>query len=262
MTKAIVTIKCATCGKEFTVSRLCANSADANSWKQWAAEHYDTCRECYFEAQRQEDAKEAAEDSLPELEGSEKQIAWALSIRAKFAKEIKNFIANAEASLEALKASGEATPAHSAQLAKCRKVAAKMLSETSCRWWIDNRNTSALRLFDAELKNTPDEPIEEPSEELAEETIARETEETVAEITTDSTSETEDTASRAETLIKKYGLVLYMQDQNGKKVPGKIIASIHSQKIKDDGVADEITELYPEILKILLCRYKKSNAIA
>lgn len=252
MTKAIVTIKCATCGKEFTVSRLCANSADANSWKQWAAEHYDTCRECYFEAQRQEEAKEAAEDSLPELEGSEKQIAWALSIRAKFAKEIKTFIANAEASLEALKASGEATPAHSAQLAKCRKVAAKMLSETSCRWWIDNRNTSALRLFDAELKNTPDEPIEEPAEEPAEET-----EETVAESTADNTSETADTASRAEALIKKYGIVLYMQDQNGKKFPGRTIASIHSQKIKDDGAADEITELYPEILKILLCRYKK-----
>lgn len=258
MTKAIVTIKCATCGKEFTVSRLCANSADANSWKQWAAEHYDTCRECYLEAQRQAEAEEAAEDGLPELEGSEKQIDWALSIRAKFAKEIKNFIANAEASLEALKASGEATPAHSAQLAKCRKVAAKMLSETSCRWWIDNRNTSALRLFDAELKNTPDEPIEEP----AEETITSETEEAVAESTADSTSETADTASRAEALIEKYGLVLYMQDQNGKKVPGKTIASIHSQKIKDDGVADEITELYPEILKILLCRYKKSNAIA
>ena len=258
MTKAIVTIKCATCGKEFTVSRLCANSADANSWKQWAAEHYDTCRECYFEAQHQEEAEEAAEDNLPELEGSEKQIAWALSIRAKFAKEIKNFIANAEASLEALKASGEATPAHSAQLAKCRKVAAKMLSETSCRWWIDNRNTSALRLFDAELKNTPDEPIEEP----AEETATNEAEETVTESTADGTNETTDTASRAEALIKKYGLVLYMQDQNGKKVPGKTIASIHSQKIKDDGVADEITELYPEILKILLCRYKKSNAIA
>lgn len=253
MTKAIVTIKCATCGKEFTVSRLCANSADANSWKQWAAEHYDTCRECYLEAQRQAETEEAAEDNLPELEGSEKQIAWALSIRAKFAKGIKNFIANAEASLEALKASGEATPAHSAQLAKCRKVAAKMLSETSCRWWIDNRNTSALRLFDAELKNTPDEPIEEP----AEETITSETEEAVAESTADSTSETADTASRAEDLIEKYGLVLYMQDQNGKKVPGRTIASIHSQKIKDDGAADEITELYPEILKILLCRYKK-----
>lgn len=182
MAKATITIKCTTCGKEFTVSKNCYNRTEANNWEHWAANHYTTCHECY--AQKNQPA---ASSNLPELEGSEKQIAWATSIRAKFEKEIGNFVAGLEKMLEELKASGEATPAHTAHIAKCHKVMAKMLSETSCRWWIDNRTASPLELFDAEMANTEDEPAEEAAEEIAEETV--ETSEEIAEENTIETQE-------------------------------------------------------------------------
>lgn len=161
MAKATITIKCKTCGKEFTVSKNCYNRTEADSWERWAANHYTTCSECY--AQKKQPA---ASSNPPELEGPERQISWATSIRAKFEKEISSFIADFEKTLKELKASDEATPAHIAHIAKCHKVMAKMLSVTSRRWWIDNRTASFLELFDAEMANTEDEPAKKPLKKI------------------------------------------------------------------------------------------------
>ena len=78
-------------------------------------------------------AKAASEAGLPELLGSEKQIAWAESIRVKV-------IAEAEAAI----ARTATTPERKAQVAP---LLAKLTAQTEAAWWIDRRNKSGIELL-------------------------------------------------------------------------------------------------------------------
>ena len=46
MANASVTCRCRICGEEFTVARVCKNRKEADSWEEWAVNHYDTCDDC------------------------------------------------------------------------------------------------------------------------------------------------------------------------------------------------------------------------
>lgn len=120
MAKASIIVACSECGREYKVEKKCYNRRDADNFEAWIAsqkEHY--CPECYAkikaaerQAERDAENKRAAEASadLPSLEGSEKQVAWAITIRAN-------------------------------ALAKCKVEFRVAIAKQrmSAKWWIDNR---------------------------------------------------------------------------------------------------------------------------
>lgn len=85
MAKAIANCTCSVCGAEFSKVAFKNNRAQADSWKEWAEEHYTICPECYRKQQTAKGEALAAELGLPQITGkSDKQIAYAVSLRAKF----------------------------------------------------------------------------------------------------------------------------------------------------------------------------------
>lgn len=93
MAKATITCTCAKCGNEFQISRTFVNRREADQWESWAETSgaYTECSDCFkLRKQQEREAanREAAEKSktagLPDLTGSEKQIAWATKIRQEF----------------------------------------------------------------------------------------------------------------------------------------------------------------------------------
>ena len=90
MAKAVAKCTCATCGREFTYEKTCFTRRDADVFEEWAAANITECSECrekrLREEQNAENAKAAAlaaENGLPKLSGSEKQVAWAMTLRQR-----------------------------------------------------------------------------------------------------------------------------------------------------------------------------------
>ena len=90
MAKGTAACTCCECGKSFTASKILASRDQANNWEEWAKSNIIQCDDCR-EKEREEEkaaanakAAEAAKElKLPELTGTEKQIAWANTIRVK-----------------------------------------------------------------------------------------------------------------------------------------------------------------------------------
>ena len=92
MAKAIATYKCPDCGA--TVERRIDgfNRRDADSKKEWAEAHPLLCADCYRKQQREA----AAALSLPIIHGvSDKQVAYAIDLRAKFAAQHEKAVSDA-----------------------------------------------------------------------------------------------------------------------------------------------------------------------
>ncbi len=78
-------------------------------------------------------AKAASEAGLPELTGSEKQVAWAETIRMKVIAQAEEAIARTAT-----------TPERKAQVAP---LLAKLTAQTNAGWWIDRRSKSGIELL-------------------------------------------------------------------------------------------------------------------
>jgi len=78
------TVACDTCGLDMDFVTFGGNSRD----RQWRADHWshecDECKQKRITAENEKNAVKNREDGLPVLVGSEKQIAWAETIRSKF----------------------------------------------------------------------------------------------------------------------------------------------------------------------------------
>lgn len=80
-------IKCEGCGEMFRHRKACQNRDAAADYEDWARENITLCPACYREGmeriQMEKDAAAIAEKGLilPEIDGTEKQIAWANKIR-------------------------------------------------------------------------------------------------------------------------------------------------------------------------------------
>ena len=78
---------CDTCEKNYEVTKEFATKQEADQWELMAMDRYHLCPKCYASrssavAERNNWAERKAEKlGLPKLEGSEKQIAWANTIR-------------------------------------------------------------------------------------------------------------------------------------------------------------------------------------
>lgn len=78
-------------------------------------------------------AKAASEAGLPELAGSERQIAWAESIRAKAIAEAEGAIA--------------ATATTAERKAQVAPLLARLKAQDKAAWWIDNRSATGVQLL-------------------------------------------------------------------------------------------------------------------
>lgn len=138
MAMASVKLICKACENEFEWRKKCYNRRDAESSEAWARDNITLCPECAAKAHREAEAAKLAEDvkglsvELPEnLTGSEKQIAWAKDIRAKYALMIQRvYIDKAYDDL---------------RVYTIRVLDVIIAENPSAKWWIDHRD---------ELKNT------------------------------------------------------------------------------------------------------------
>lgn len=121
---------------KFTVTHKCGHEVVYQLYgkfedRERKAAYYETldCPECRRRRELEQAETNAQADNLPELNGSEKQIAWALSIRNKWMELVSNLIAQVNAN----------TNANPQLKEKFIAAVASRKGETSAAWWIDNR---------------------------------------------------------------------------------------------------------------------------
>lgn len=155
MAKATATCTCCECGKSFTASRILATRAQANNWEAWAKSNIIQCDDCRTkerEAQKAAENAKAAEAvqefELPELTGTEKQIAWANTIRVRFFEEY------CKVQERMKKFTAEQMGKCKSEIEKLDRVAEYLFSsKTTASFWIDQRDTTLptlIKNFDSE----------------------------------------------------------------------------------------------------------------
>jgi len=170
--------------------------------REWKAErHFEgLCTECWeIEKQRKFDeanakaAAEAAEYGLPDLTGTEKQVAWANTLRQNWISEAEKWIVYSEGRLDRGRFKNH--PEEAEQLKKgiaAMKVAmeARLLEEASARFWIDNRHETVNGFLneagEKALQEPEIKPVEVPEavqQEAMEEMVIRPSEPTTSLVT-------------------------------------------------------------------------------
>lgn len=144
MAKATANCACETCGKTFERVMYGNNRRDADSKTEWAERTFTECPDCAEKRVREEReaknaaaAKSATEAGLPQLSGTEKQIAWANTLREKTLARIR----------EICKPDGN--PEYQANFE--RFLSWLIETHDKASWWIDNRNMG-VREIDALVK--------------------------------------------------------------------------------------------------------------
>lgn len=136
------------CGHQGTVN-IVGPVKDRESKKKWYEEEA-VCPECYKklkEENRQKINKESkeknAEKGFTNLEGSEKQVAWAETIRANFVKEMEKSFEEILKKAESFRET-EPDDKVDAQIKNAKetriKVIAGINNKSSASWWIDHRD--------------------------------------------------------------------------------------------------------------------------
>ena len=147
MSWATATCTCEKCGAVFHPRKACYNSREAADWEDWAADHITVCGECKAKAEQQKRdeaaalAKEIAEAyGYPELQGSEKQISWAMRIREQKADELEDIRAR-------VNRAGAKDPARKERGDEMIAAIERIMAHQEARWWIDIREESADELI-------------------------------------------------------------------------------------------------------------------
>lgn len=130
-----------TCGHTETV-QMYGSSSERDSKAAWLAGK--PCQECQRKAQQAQAAESAQAQGLSALTGSDKQVAWATTIRAEQ-------LAGVAALRKEFQAAGrkqnvtEAVMAE--QMGQFDALVAKLTAQTAAAWWIDRRSNSAQSLL-------------------------------------------------------------------------------------------------------------------
>ena len=163
------------CGHEEEVN-LVGSSRDRERKLAWLESQ--PCRACQEEAAAKRNKEREKELGLPDLEGSEKQISWATTIRLERFKELDEFIKACEGSLEAgakkLKEAeekgAEAVAMVEQKIARYEERLRKAMAAlevvstmTDSHWWINHRNGYLVEFFEA-CKELEDQKKEEEIE--------------------------------------------------------------------------------------------------
>jgi hypothetical protein len=147
-------VECPSCGTGYTV-QLCGPGRD----REWKLANWDwTCDGCREKRCQEENAKAAAQNAasgLPALTGSDKQIAWAETIR-------KQKLTTLEELIESRALTG--------RIDKDRFSAAveNLKKKASASWWIEHRDEHIDRLMKAEYDAT-EKPLPAEDRKIAEE---------------------------------------------------------------------------------------------
>jgi len=125
------------CGHEETI-QIYGPTRDRARKAEW--EESKLCPDCYADrretertSERLQAAEAAAKDGLPALEGSQKQLDWALTIRARQLAGIAAYLAP--------------RPAKPGSEELLAAVLADIRGQTSAAWWIDHRDVQAENLL-------------------------------------------------------------------------------------------------------------------
>ena len=153
MAKARATCTCSVCGKTFEKCTVKTNRREADRWEEWAQQTFTVCPECEqkeHEAKAAELAKQAAEDGMATLTGSQKQVVWAEQIRAGKLALIDAYWAQMLEKYESAKANGkEERVARMEQDMKLFNATRDWIlaNASSASWWIDSRDAGAERII-------------------------------------------------------------------------------------------------------------------
>ncbi len=165
MARAIATCTCKTCGATFDKVMFAPNRKSADSKAAWAEGYFDECDDCReARIQRERDAAnaDAAQESerraLPPLTGTEKQVAWAVTLRVK----ILDFVGKT--------AKPDDNPEHQAAFA--RFMAWLIRTHDRASWWIDNRDMTP-RDLDALVRAWAEAEANAPAPESPDEAALR-----------------------------------------------------------------------------------------
>lgn len=139
MAQAMINHKCG----HTTTEQLYGSAAERTRRAAWLATQ--PCRECDRQAALAAAAKATAD--LPPLSGSDKQIAWATTIRAAQLARVKE----ARASLD-VRAAKHPGPDAVELLALADKAIASLQNRTESRFWIDNREEAGISLLKEEMR--------------------------------------------------------------------------------------------------------------
>jgi hypothetical protein len=130
-----------TCGHTETV-QMYGSSSERDSKAAWLAGK--PCQECQRKAQQAQAAQSAQTQGVPALVGSDKQVAWATTIRA----EQLGKVAAMRKEFEAIGRKQNVTEdVMAAQMGQFDGLVAKLTAQTSASWWIDRRSNSAQALL-------------------------------------------------------------------------------------------------------------------
>ncbi len=137
-----------TCGHYEDVD-LVGPSTDRERRIAWL-ERSGVCSECYRARQSAAIAERSAERKLPTLTGSEKQIAWANTIRDRLIRAVEGFGAELDRQVEIRNHQEQwLTDEERAEVHAIRERIALTLvwlaSQTEARWWIDRRSWDERR---------------------------------------------------------------------------------------------------------------------
>ena len=168
MVMASITTKCDQCGKHFKKSVKKSSREQANDWEILALQEKWSCAKCYkkqveerWRSTNKESARVAAEKGLPKLKGSEKQVAWAETLRKEFVTYIEKTVEKIkvlhETDTKALRETIENDCGVEIDENDVKQVvievAQKSLSEKDkASFWIDNRSASKDRMFKKIIK--------------------------------------------------------------------------------------------------------------
>jgi len=168
-------VLCDTCGKDMDFNTWGGNSRD----RQWRADHFShECNECKqnrLTIENKKNVEKNKEEGLPPLLGSEKQIAWAETIRAKILSNVNDFIKKAEVVYKELSNNQDITKRvvmkimmnedfnlHNRDCLMENDIESinfkitKLFENTLSSFWIDNRGKELYEF----LENIEDEKVE------------------------------------------------------------------------------------------------------
>lgn len=127
---------------KMTINRSCGHTETislhgGNYAQQRAAESRKLCTACY-RAQQQTTAQAETSD-LPTLVGSEKQVAWAITIRAQMLSRLSAHLARFQAPV---------TDEERAHAAAVDAAVARLKRQSKADFWINHRSDDPARLVD------------------------------------------------------------------------------------------------------------------
>ena len=166
---------CKTCGKEFTKTTFQCNRKSADEWVAWAEANCDECPECYRkrkEAERKaelEELKEAYSD-LPQLIGTERQVAWATKIRFESLKRLAAWEGRLLSDLK----SGDGIKREITDTLDLVEGIREMFErKKNASWWIDNQPRDSWTMSDLYRKERGHLGEEEIEEKTVEQTTVK-----------------------------------------------------------------------------------------